>query len=46
MIPKVICAINALNEGVKKVHMIDGTKEHSLLLEVFTDKGIGTQILI
>ncbi|NIT14812.1 MAG: acetylglutamate kinase [Candidatus Dadabacteria bacterium] len=46
MIPKVICAINALNEGVKKVHIIDGTKEHSLLLEIFTDKGIGTEILI
>lgn len=46
MIPKVICAINALNEGVRKVHVIDGTKEHSLLLEIFTDKGIGTEILI
>lgn len=46
MIPKVICAINALNEGVRKVHIIDGTKEHSLLLEIFTDKGIGTEILI
>ncbi|NIP37788.1 MAG: acetylglutamate kinase [Candidatus Dadabacteria bacterium] len=46
MIPKVICAVNALDEGVKKVHMIDGTKEHSLLLEVFTDKGIGTEIVI
>lgn len=46
MIPKVLCAINALNEGVRKVHVIDGTKEHSLLLEIFTDKGIGTEILI
>jgi acetylglutamate kinase len=46
MIPKVICAINALDEGVRKVHIIDGTKEHSLLLEIFTDKGIGTEILI
>jgi len=46
MIPKVICAINALNEGVRKVHIIDGTKEHSLLLEIFTDEGIGTEILI
>jgi len=46
MIPKVVCAINALNEGVRKVHVIDGTKEHSLLLEIFTDKGIGTEILI
>jgi len=46
MIPKVICAINALNEGVRKVHIIDGTKQHSLLLEIFTDKGIGTEILI
>lgn len=46
MIPKVICAINALSEGVRKVHIIDGTKEHSLLLEIFTDEGIGTEILI
>ncbi len=44
MIPKVNCCLNALEEGVAKTHIIDGTVEHAILLEVFTDIGIGTQI--
>lgn len=46
MIPKVMCAIDALHEGVRKVHIIDGTIEHALILEIFTHSGIGTEILI
>ena len=46
MIPKVMCAIEALHEGVRKVHVIDGTVDHALILEIFTDSGIGTEILI
>jgi len=44
MIPKIQCAIDALQHGVEKVPIINGTKRHSLLLELFTDKGIGTEI--
>ncbi|MFK7912418.1 MAG: acetylglutamate kinase [Pseudomonadales bacterium] len=44
MLPKTQCALAALNAGVKSVQIIDGTAPHSLLLEVFTDAGIGTQI--
>jgi acetylglutamate kinase len=44
MIPKVNCCLEALDEGVNKTHIIDGTVEHAVLLEVFTDVGIGTQI--
>ena len=44
MIPKVRCCITALNGGVKKAHIIDGHIKHSLLLEIFTDQGIGTEI--
>lgn len=46
MLPKVNACISALNSGVKKAHIIDGRIPHSLLLEIFTDKGIGTQILV
>ena len=46
MIPKVNCAIEALNDGVGKVHIIDGTVDHALILEIFTDTGIGTEILL
>lgn len=45
MIPKVNCCLDALNEGVNKTHIIDGTVEHAVLLEIFTDVGIGTQIM-
>jgi acetylglutamate kinase len=45
MRPKVMSAVRALNEGVQRVHFIDGRLAHSLLLEIFTDKGIGTEIV-
>lgn len=45
MIPKVEACLNALDAGTQKAHIIDGQIPHSLLLEIFTDKGIGTQIL-
>lgn len=45
MIPKVRSAVSAFAMGTKKVHMIDGRIKHSLLLEIFTQKGIGTEIL-
>jgi acetylglutamate kinase len=44
MIPKVDCAIEALRAGTAKVHIIDGRLRHAVLLEVFTDKGVGTEI--
>ena len=45
MIPKLQCCIDALKSGVEKVHIIDGRKEHALLLEIFTDEGVGTEII-
>ena len=45
MLPKVNSAVAALTAGCEKVHMIDGRIAHSLLLEIFTDQGIGTQII-
>lgn len=45
MIPKVRSALDALDAGVGKVHMIDGRIPHSLLLEIFTRSGIGTEIV-
>lgn len=45
MLPKIESCLSALNSGVNKVHMIDGRAEHSLLLELFTDKGVGTEIV-
>lgn len=45
MLPKVINCINAVNAGVNRVHIIDGRREHCLLLEFFTKKGIGTAII-
>ncbi len=44
MIPKVTCCVDAVNEGVTKAHIIDGRMEHTCLLEIFTDKGIGTAV--
>ena len=44
MIPKVLSSKEAIDKGVKKVHIINGTKRHSLLEEVFTQSGVGTQI--
>jgi len=44
MIPKVECAVNALESGVESVHIVDGRQPHAILLELFTDGGIGTMI--
>jgi len=45
MIPKVECALAALAGGVRKCHILDGRAQHAILLEIFTDRGIGTQIV-
>jgi acetylglutamate kinase len=45
MLPKVESCLAALEGGTRKAHIIDGQFEHSLLLEIYTDKGIGTQII-
>lgn len=44
MLPKVDCALDAVNSGVKTAHIIDGRVEHAVLLELLTDKGVGTLI--
>ncbi len=44
MIPKVQCALEAIDNGIGKVHIINGRRRHALLLELFTDKGIGTEV--
>ena len=46
MIPKVEACLAALKSGVSQIHIIDGRLRHSLLLEIFTDKGIGTEIVL
>jgi len=46
MYPKVKCCMKALNGGVKKAHIIDGRLKHAILLEIFTDMGIGTEIFV
>jgi acetylglutamate kinase len=46
MIPKVECALTALKRGVKKTHIINGKIPHAVLLELFTDSGIGTQVFV
>jgi len=45
MIPKVECCIEALGDGVGAAHVIDGRVRHALLLEIFTDSGIGTEVV-
>ncbi|HYA02385.1 MAG TPA: acetylglutamate kinase [Syntrophobacteria bacterium] len=45
MLPKVQCALDALSAGVEKAHIIDGRIEHAVLLEIFMDTGIGTEIV-
>jgi acetylglutamate kinase len=45
MIPKVQACLETLERGVRKVHIIDGRLRHSLLLEVYTSKGVGTEIV-
>jgi acetylglutamate kinase len=44
MIPKVNCCLDALSKGVEKTHIIDGRVKHAVLLELFTDQGVGTEI--
>ncbi|MCP3875949.1 MAG: acetylglutamate kinase [Desulfobacteraceae bacterium] len=46
MIPKVECALETLKNGVKKSHIINGKLSHAVLLELFTDSGIGTQVFV
>ena len=46
MYPKVKCCLKALNNGVKKTHIVDGRLKHAILLEIFTDMGIGTEIVL
>ncbi len=45
MIPKVTAGLLALEQGVRKIHIVDGRLKHSLLLEIFTDKGVGSEIV-
>jgi acetylglutamate kinase len=46
MIPKVDSAVTAIKSGVEKVSFVDGRLPHSVLLEIFTDKGNGTEIVL
>lgn len=46
MIPKVEACLDALRGGVRKVHLVDGRSRHALMLEIFTDKGTGTEIVL
>ena len=46
MIPKIRAGISALEEGVRKVHIVNGTIPHCIILELFTDSGIGTEIVL
>jgi acetylglutamate kinase len=46
MIPKIECALQALKNGVEKVPIINGARRHALLLELFTDSGIGTEVTL
>jgi acetylglutamate kinase len=45
MIPKIHCCLEAIKGGVKKAHILDGRKDHAILLEIFTRTGIGTEIV-
>ena len=46
MIPKVRCCLEALDNSVRKAHIIDGRRENAVLLEIFTDRGVGTEIVL
>lgn len=46
MLPKALACISAVKAGVRKAHIINGQIPHALLLEIFTDKGVGTQIIV
>ena len=45
MIPKIEASLEALEAGVRKIHLVDGRMAHSVLLEVYSDKGVGTEIV-
>jgi len=45
MIPKVEACLETLDKGVRKVHIIDGRLRHSLLLEIYTTQGVGTELV-
>jgi acetylglutamate kinase len=45
MLPKMKCAIDAVGNGVRKVHIVDGRVQHAMLLELFTDLGVGTEVV-
>jgi acetylglutamate kinase len=45
MIPKVQACLETLDKGVRKIHIIDGRVRHSLMLEVYTSRGVGTEIV-
>ncbi|MBI5051022.1 MAG: acetylglutamate kinase, partial [Nitrospirae bacterium] len=45
MLPKIEACLNAIKGGVRKTHIIDGRVAHALLLEIFTKRGIGTEIV-
>jgi acetylglutamate kinase len=45
MIPKVRAGLRALEHGVRKIHIIDGRMPHAMLVEIFTDRGVGTEII-
>ncbi len=44
MLPKINCALSAVQKGVRSAHIVDGRVAHAVLLEVFTDQGVGTLI--
>ncbi|MEQ8492814.1 MAG: acetylglutamate kinase, partial [Gammaproteobacteria bacterium] len=44
MLPKIGSALDAVDNGVRRAHIIDGRVEHAVLLELFTDEGVGTLI--
>jgi acetylglutamate kinase len=44
MLPKVRCAVDAVQAGVRTAHIIDGRVEHAVMLDLFTDEGVGTLI--
>ena len=46
MIPKVDSAVAAIQSGVDKVSFVDGRVQHSVLLEIFTDEGVGTEVVL
>ncbi|MDD3899339.1 MAG: acetylglutamate kinase, partial [Syntrophomonadaceae bacterium] len=45
MLPKVQCCMESVRGGVGRTHIIDGRQSHSILLEIFTDQGIGTMVV-